>query len=156
MSELQVLEPVRTEITVPLAPNTAFELFTAGLDTWWVRGHQIGTAPLRRAVLEGREGGRWYEIDEDGSECDWGRVLVCEPPARLVLAWQINADWKYDKDLVTEVEIVFTDLGNGSTRVNLEHRNMERFGASAQKMQQTFNGPNAWQGLLRAYADALR
>jgi uncharacterized protein YndB with AHSA1/START domain len=156
MSEVHVLEPVRTEITVPLAPNMAFELFTAGLDTWWVRGHHIGTAPLKRAVLEGREGGRWYEIDEDGSECDWGRVLVCEPPARLVLAWQIDADWKYDKDLVTEVEIVFTDLGNGSTRVNLEHRDMERFGVSAQKMQQTFNGPNAWSGLLRAYAGATR
>jgi uncharacterized protein YndB with AHSA1/START domain len=156
MTEVQLLEPVRTEITVPLSPAEAFELFTDGLDTWWVRGHHIGDAPLRQAVLEGREGGRWYEIGEDGSECDWGRVLVWAPPARLVLAWQINADWKYDAGLVTEVELGFTDLGNGSTRVTLEHRNMDRFGESAQKMQQTFGGANAWSGLLSAYAEAAR
>lgn len=154
MTEVQLLDPVRTEIIVPLSPAEAFDLFTDGLDTWWVRGHHIGDAPLSRAVLEARPGGRWYEIGDDGSECDWGRVLVWEPPARVVLAWQIDAEWKYDPRLVTEVEVAFTDLGNGTTRVNLEHRNMDRFGASAQKMQQTFGGANAWSGLLKAFADA--
>jgi uncharacterized protein YndB with AHSA1/START domain len=155
VTEVKLLEPVRTEITVPLSPSEAFKLFTDGLDAWWVRGHHIGSAPLKRAVLEGHVGGRWYEIGEDDNECDWGRVLVWEPPGRLVLAWQINAEWTYDKDLVTELEVVFTDLGDGSTRLSLEHRNLDRFGARAQEMQQTFGGPNAWSGLLTAYADAV-
>jgi uncharacterized protein YndB with AHSA1/START domain len=154
VTEIQLLEPVRTETTVPLSPAEAFKLFTDGLDRWWVRGHHIGDAPLLQAVLEGHVGGRWYEIGEDGSECDWGRVLAWEPPTRLVLAWQINAEWKYDAGLVTEVEVGFSDLGDGSTRVTLEHRNLDRFGPSALKMQQTFGGANAWSGLLKAYHDA--
>src|SRR4029077_1240327 len=101
VTEVKLLEPVRTEITVPLAPDQAFELFTAGLDKWWLRSHHIGEAPLRQCVLEGREGGRWYEIGEDGSECDWGRVLAWEPPTRLVVAREHHGELMYDADPVS-------------------------------------------------------
>jgi hypothetical protein len=64
--------------------------------------------------------GRWFEIGEDGSECNWGKVLAWEPPTRVLLAWQINGDWKYDASLVTEVEVTFTPLSAGETRVAFE------------------------------------
>ena len=70
----------------------AFRVFTDQIDDWWIREHHIGSADLERVVIEPREGGRWYEIGVDGSECDWGRVLEWEPPGRLVLAWQISVE----------------------------------------------------------------
>jgi uncharacterized protein YndB with AHSA1/START domain len=150
----KLLAPVRTEVVVPMAPAEAYDLFTAGFDTWWIRSHNIGPAPLKEAVLELKPGGRWYEIDEDGSECDWGKVLDCEPPNRLLLGWQISADWAYDAQLLTEVEVTFTGLADGTTRVVVEHRNMERFGERAEDMQRTFGAPNGWTTLLARYAAA--
>ena len=66
---------VRKSVTVDIPIHKAFTVFTGGFDSWWPRSHKIGAAELREAVLEGRQGGRWYEIDVDGSECEWGRVL---------------------------------------------------------------------------------
>ena len=146
---------VTNDITVPLPPARAYELFTAGFDRWWPRGHKIGEAPMARAVLQERAGGRWYEIGEDGTEQDWGRVLVWEPPTRLVLVWSITMDWAYDPDLHTEVEANFTDLGDGSTRVVVEHRNLDRMGPSAENARIVFSSPNGWFGILRSYAAAV-
>ena len=88
------LEPVRKEIVVEAAAERAFRVFTDKFDRWWPRDHHIGKAELKEAVLEPRAGGRWYEIGVDGSQCDWGKVLAYEPPRRLLLAWQLNADWQ--------------------------------------------------------------
>jgi len=145
---------VRNSVTVELTPERAFALFTDGFDTWWLRGHSIGQTPMQRAVLETRAGGRWYEVDEDGSECDWGRVLVWKPPHRLVLAWQLNAEWAYDPELVTEVEATFTDLGGGRTEVSVEHRNLDRFGPATEQVRIAFTSPSGWPGLLQRYRDA--
>ena len=96
-----VLHPVRYAVTVPLPADRAFRLFTEGYNTWWP-GHHIGTAEMAEAVLEPRTGGRYYERGVDGSECEWGRVLACEPPRRIVVAWQITESdgaWVYDPDL---------------------------------------------------------
>jgi uncharacterized protein YndB with AHSA1/START domain len=79
-------------------------------------------------VIEPGVGGRWYEIGEDGSQCDWGRVLSWEPPTRLVAAWQINSDFGFDPDLVTEVELQFIAEAVGVARVEFEHRKLERMG----------------------------
>ena len=91
-------------------------------------------SPLEGRVVEPRAGGRWYELGEDGSECDWGKVLVWEPPARVVFAWQLTADWKYNSDFVTEVEVRFIPEG-WATRVELEHRNLERYGEQAEAVR---------------------
>ena len=72
---------VRHTITVAAPQERAFAVFTDGLDRWWPRSHKIGPSELAEAVLEGREGGRWYERDADGSECEWGKVLVWQPPS---------------------------------------------------------------------------
>lgn len=146
---------VRQTITVAAPQERAFKMFTEGFDRWWPRTHKIGGAELAEAVLEGREGGRWYERDVDGSECEWGKVLVWEPPARLVLAWQISGEWAYDADLHTEVEVTFAPEGPDRTRVELEHRGLDAFGDRAEEMRETFDAPDAWRGILEKFAQSL-
>src|SRR5260221_9873490 len=96
--------PVRKSIVVRASQARAFEVFTARFSAWWPASHHIGAAPYKTSVLEPQVGGRWYEIGEDGAECEWGEVLAWEPPARLILAWRIGADWKFDAALTTEAE----------------------------------------------------
>lgn len=146
---------VRKTISVDAPQERAFKIFTEGMDTWWPReGKSIGAQPLEAAVLEPRAGGRWYERDVDGSECDWGRVLTWDPPKRIVLAWQINGEWAYDPDFVTEVEVRFIAEGANRTRVELEHRDLERFGDQAETIRRAFDSPDGWTGLLENFAQA--
>ena len=151
----QVIQPapVRKSVTVKAAPARAFTVFTSNFDVWWPKSHHIGKSPIRHAVLEPKVGGRWYEIGEDGSQCEWGHVLVWEPPLRVVLGWQIK-DWAFNPDILTEVEVVFTPLADGSTRVDLEHRNLERLGESAARARMDFDAPGGWGGLLAAFKAA--
>lgn len=144
---------VRKSVSVAAPVDKAFRVFTEGIDRWWYREHHIGEAELKEVVLEPRQGGRWYEIGVDGSECQWGHVLHWEPPHRLVLAWQIDADWKFDPGLVTEVEILFLADGPQRTRVELEHRDLDRFGDARETMRAGFDSDGGWQGLLNAFAD---
>jgi uncharacterized protein YndB with AHSA1/START domain len=145
---------VRHSITVEAPQEKAFAVFTDGFDRWWPRSHKIGQEALEQAVLEGREGGRWYERDTDGSECDWGKVLVWEPPSRLVLAWQITGEWAYDADFLTEVEVTFVPDGPNRTRVEVHHRGLEAYGDQEDEMRRQFNSPGGWSSLLEAFAAA--
>lgn len=146
--------PIRKTLTVPATPEHAFAVFTAGFDRWWPRSHTIGKGPLKEVVLESRAGGRWYGIDDDGTQTPWGDVLVWEPPARLVLAWRIGADWQYHADLLTEVEVTFTSQAGGQTRVDFEHRHLERMGDGAASTRDGLDG--GWGGILQGYADVVR
>jgi uncharacterized protein YndB with AHSA1/START domain len=143
--------PVRKTLRVRAAPARAFDTFTAGMSTWWPAGHSIGTAPLKETVIEPHEGGRWFERGDDGSECDWGRVLAWEPPSRVLLAWQLDAQWRYDPDLVTEVEVRFIAEPDGMTRVEFEHRNLERLGPSAADARGALDSEGGWTGLLERF-----
>jgi uncharacterized protein YndB with AHSA1/START domain len=145
---------VRKSVTVHAPIEKAFTVFTQSMDSWWPRSHKIGQGQLKEAVLEGREGGRWYEIDADGSECEWGRVLTWKPPTLLVLAWQIDAAWRFDPKLITEVEIRFVSEGPHRTRVELEHRDLDRFGEAQDEVRAAFDSPGGWPGLLDAFAQA--
>jgi len=144
-------ESVRKELVVKVARQRAFQAFTEKIDRWWPRSHHIGRVEMKQAVLETKDGGRWYEIGVDGTECNWGRVLVWDPPRRLVLAWQITAGWQYDPDFVTEVEINFAEEGPTLTRVTLEHRNIGRFGVQAEAMWNSFDSDGGWSGMLAAF-----
>jgi uncharacterized protein YndB with AHSA1/START domain len=148
------VQPVRKQIVVETTPERAFQVFTEGLDRWWPREHHIGTSPLKRAVLEQRVGGRWYSVSEDGSECEVGKVLTWDPPRRLVLAWQINASWQYDASFVTEVELTFTAQGPKTTRVDLEHRDLERYGIAAEQLRKSIDSPEGWGKTLESFAAA--
>ena len=155
-SRLQITPaPIRKSVTVKAPPSRAFAFFTAQMIRWWRPDHHIGTSPLKDIVLEPRVGGRWCEIGEDGSECEWGRVLAYEPPGRLVLAWQLNQDWQYDADFVTELEIRFVAEANGMTRVDLEHRNIDRFGAKADTVRAALDSPGGWTGAMLDFAARL-
>jgi len=145
---------VRHTIAVDVPQEKAFAVFTDGLDRWWPRTHKIGPEALETAVLEGREGGRWYERDTDGSECDWGKFIVWEPPSRLVLAWQITGEWAYDAGFSTEVEVTFVPEGPDRTRVEVEHRGLDAYGDQASDMRDQFSSPGGWPGLLEAFAAA--
>ncbi len=142
--------PVRKSIRVNAPVAKAFEVFTAGMSRWWPKGYSIGKSPMKDVILEPGVNGRWIERAEDGSECILGRVLAWEPPARFVLAWQISGEWTYDPDLVTEVEVRFIADGGG-TRVELEHRNLERFGAHAEAMRTAIDGPRGWPAFLELF-----
>lgn len=146
--------PVRRAIEVQAPLERAFELFTAGIGRWWPASHSVGASPLKTAIIEPRAGGRWYEIGEDGSECEWGEVLAWEPPARLVLAWRLNAEWRFDPDLLTELEIIFKPVDGQTTRVELEHRKLENMGASAEAARASLDSDGGWMGLLRLFSAA--
>jgi uncharacterized protein YndB with AHSA1/START domain len=145
--------PVRKSLVVGADRHRSFQAFTDRMGKWWPRSKTIGTSPPVTVVIEPRAGGRWYERGEDGSECEWGKVLQWDPPARLVLAWQIDGNWKYDPDLVTEVEVTFTSLGRDTTRVDLEHRNLERFGEKVEIMRTSIDSEGGWAGILKVYAE---
>lgn len=140
--------PIRKDIVVEAPQERAFRVFTQSLDAWWPRDFHIGRTPMKRAIMEPKEGGRWYEIGDDGAECEWGKVLVWEPPRRVVLAWQISSTWQYDASLITEVEVVFTAEGVSRTHVTLEHRQLERYADAAHKT--SLDG--GWDKLLGDFA----
>jgi len=145
---------VRKSLVVNAPQDHVFRTFTERIDTWWPRGHHIGGKEPFAAILEPRAGGRWFERAGDGSECDWGRVLAWEPPSRVLLAWDINAEWKYQAGLGTEVEVRFIAEDKERTRVVLEHRKLERFGDKAEMMRAMFDGEGAWGDTLAALAKA--
>ena len=146
---------VRQSVVVDAPPDRAFTVFTDGMSSWWpMDGYSIGSGPMADAGIEPREGGRWYERAEDGSETEWGRVLAWDPPDRVVLAWQITPEWKFDAGLHTEVEVRFTAEDDVRTRVDLEHRKLENYGELAEQMRAIFGSDDGWGGLLRRFAAA--
>jgi uncharacterized protein YndB with AHSA1/START domain len=142
-------------VTVKAGQQHAFKVFTAGFGTWWPSSHHIGKADMAEAILEQREGGRWYERGVDGSECEWGTVLVYDPPNRVVVSWHLNGEWAYDPDpaKASEVEVRFVAEGPDVTRVELEHRHFERHGGDWQAVVTGVGSENGWAGMLRGYAE---
>ncbi|HEY7272006.1 MAG TPA: SRPBCC family protein [Actinoplanes sp.] len=153
---IETIEAIQREVVVEVGQQRAFELFTADMTSWWPRAHHIGSAPIDEIVIEPRSGGRWYTRHTDGTETDTGFVTAWEPPARLVVTWQIGADWKYHTDLVTTIEVRFEPEGDSRTRVRLEHRDLDAFGADGAAMRGTFDEPGAWTATLKAYATRAR
>jgi len=140
-------------LNVKAPPEVAWRVFTEQMGAWWpLATHKIGTAKAVDAVIEPRVGGRWYERGDDGSTCDWGTVLMWEPPSRLMLTWDISADWRHDPNLKTEIEVRFIAEGKNSTRVELEHRRLDRYGARRDGMRGTFDSERGWKGILEAFA----
>jgi len=147
------IAPVRKSVVVDASPSQAFAVFTAGIDRWWPKSHGIGATPIRESVIEPFVGGRWYTRHEDGSDIVIGHVRVWQPAERLVVSWEVSADWKPDPRpaFTSEVEVRFAADAGGGTRVELEHRNFERLGAaSGEKMRKGVDG--GWPHLLNLYA----
>ncbi|HMK11491.1 MAG TPA: SRPBCC family protein [Acidimicrobiales bacterium] len=147
---------VRKSVTVDLPQQAAFDIFTAKLGTWWPAGYHIGATDLKDFVMEPRSGGRWYEVGEDGTECDTGRVLTFDAPNRVVLSWHITEQWSYDPDPAhaSEVEVRFVAEAPSRTRVELEHRHIERHGDGAKSIHDVVDDEMGWPLLLGRYAAA--
>jgi uncharacterized protein YndB with AHSA1/START domain len=144
---------VRKVMSVQAPPAVAWKVFTEMMGTWWpLAVYKIGKANAVDAVMEPRVGGRWYERGDDGSTCEWGSVLSWEPPSRLILSWDIGADWQYDPNLKTEIEVRFIAEGKDSTRVELEHRKLDRYGARRDEMRRIFETDGDWGRLLASFA----
>ena len=144
------IAPVRKSIRVKASQAHAFEVFTSGLGRWWPRNHSIGSAPVKTVVMETRLGGRWYELGEDGSQANVGKILLWEPPHRFVVSWDINSQWKPDVTVGSEVEVKFVADGPGATLVELEHRKFEQMGAEAgEKIRRDVDG--GWPGMLEHF-----
>lgn len=148
---------VRRTITVSASQERAFDVFTAQFGSWWPKSYQIGPSPMRDFIMEPKAGGRWYELDEDGTQCDTGRVVAYEPPARVVLAWQLDQQFQYDPDPqhASEVEVRFIAEGPTQTRVELEHRGFERHGAGTEAVRAAMDSPNGWTAVLEIYSNYI-
>jgi uncharacterized protein YndB with AHSA1/START domain len=141
--------------TVAMSAEQAFRFFTDSFGSWWPPEYHIGPTDMAAAILEPREGGRWYERGTDGTETDWGRVLAWEPPNRLVVTWQINGQWQFDPDpaRASEIEVRFTPSGPERTMVELEHRHLDRL-VDGQSIQQMIGQGGGWSTILETFAKA--
>jgi uncharacterized protein YndB with AHSA1/START domain len=145
---------VRKALSVKAPQAVAWQVFTERMGTWWpLAVYKIGKSNAVDVLIEPQVRGRWYERSEDGSTCDWGRVRAWEPPFRLVLTWDISADWQPDPELQTEIEVRFIAEGSDATRVELEHRKLDRYGARRDEMRRLFDTEGDWGRLLQMFAD---
>lgn len=151
MNEMIVIAPVRKTVRVKAPIAHAFDVFTSGLTRWWPLGHGVGKKPIRKVLMEPRLGGRWLEISEDGAETTVATITVWEPPRRLVMLWQVNAQWKPDPTMKSEVDVRFAADGPDATNVELLHHKFETMGAEAgASMRKDVDG--GWPGLIERYA----
>ena len=159
MTEPATTEAVCNSVTVPLSEGDAFELFVDQFSEWWpLSSHHIGERPAVQVIIEPHAGGRWFERDEAGAECEWGSVLAVEPPGRILLGWQLSPVFEYDPNpaRATEVEVTFEAQGEADTRVTVEHRGFEVHGENAASLRDSVAGEGGWSQLLELYAGSAR
>lgn len=148
--------PVVRSVTVAAPAHCVFAVFTQQLTDWWPGFHKLIEGERTAVLIEPREGGRWYEKAADGREADWGRVLVWDPPNRIVLTWRIDGRWQplADDEGASEIEVTFTAQGYGATVVELSHTALDRLGEYAEGMRAALDTPGPG-GTLSAFAAAF-
>jgi len=150
-------EIVRKEVVVDVSAARAFSVFTERFGDFKPREHNLLAAPIVETVFEPRVGGHIYDRAEDGSECHWARVLVYEPPVRVVFSWDISAQWQLETapQNASEVEVRFEAETGERTRVVLEHRNLDRHGPMWTAVRDGVDGDAGWPLYLARYAALL-
>jgi uncharacterized protein YndB with AHSA1/START domain len=148
---------VQASIVVDAPIERAFDVFTAGIGTWFPPEYNLMQSEIVERVFEPREGGSVYDKGADGSECHWGRVLAYEPPNRVVFSWDISTQWQIESDpeKTSEVDVRFRSEGSERTRVDVEHRNLDRHGEGWEQARDAVGGEGGWSGCLRAFAERL-
>jgi uncharacterized protein YndB with AHSA1/START domain len=143
------------EKTVAFPPERAFALFTRGMTDWWPPEYTWAQKTLVQIGIEPHEGGHCFELGPHGFRCDWGRVVTCEPPARIAFTWQITAQRvpQPDPARASLVEVRFTPDGD-ATRVELAHRHFSRHGEGAESYEAAMSSPQGWPYLLERFAAA--
>lgn len=148
---------VHASILVEGSLERAFEVFTAGLGTWFPSEYNLMSTPIVERVFEPRVGGRIYDRGEDGSECHWGNVLAYEPPHRVVFVWGLTPQWSVDltPERSSEVEVRFTAETPERTRVELEHRHLDRHGEGWERSRASLTDEGGWQWCLQRFAERI-
>jgi uncharacterized protein YndB with AHSA1/START domain len=148
---------IRTDVVVEAAAERAFRVFTEQFDQIKPREHNMLEVDIAESVFEPRAGGRVYDRGVDGSECQWARVLAYEPPERIVFSWDISPQWQIETDLerASEVEVRFVAEAPDRTRVELEHRQLDRHGDGWQGMREGVGGDQGWPLYLARFADQV-
>jgi uncharacterized protein YndB with AHSA1/START domain len=145
---------VRTAIVVDAPLERAFSVFTEGFGRFKPREHNLLDVEIAETVFEPRVGGHLYDRGVDGSECRWARVLAYEPPDRVVFSWDISPQWRLETDVekASEVEVRFVPESPRRTRVELEHRNLERHGEGWEGEREGVAGDEGWPLYLQRFA----
>lgn len=145
---------VRKQVVVNVAITHAFTAFIERFGDFKPPEHNLLEAPIAETVFEARVGGHIYDRAADGSECRWARVLAYEPPHRVVYSWDISPQWQLETDpeLTSEVEVRFVPEGSNRTRVELEHRHLDRHGPGWQSFGESVDGDQGWPLYLARYA----
>jgi uncharacterized protein YndB with AHSA1/START domain len=148
---------VQHSIVVEAPIEIAFSVFTEGFDSFKPREHNMLDVEIAESVFEPRVGGHVYDRGVDGSECRWARVLAFEPPDRVVFSWDISPMWQIETDLdrTSEVEVRFIAETADRTRVELEHRNLDRHGDGWEGMREGVGGDQGWPLYLRGFAEQV-
>ena len=151
------VKPIRKTITVNVPAERAFALFIDRFDAIKPREHNLLSVPIAKTVFEPRVGGHIYDLGVDGSRCDWARVLRFEPPSRVVFSWDIGPTWQLETDpaRTSEVEVRFLAESSDRTRVELQHRHLERHGDGWQSVADGVDGEAGWPLYLHRYAMEL-
>jgi uncharacterized protein YndB with AHSA1/START domain len=149
---------VRTEVVVNVPIERAFSVFTEDFDSIKPREHNLLGVDIAETVFEPREGGRIYDRGVDGSECHWARVLAYEPPNRVVFSWDISPQWQIetDPDKASEVEVRFMSEAPDRTRVELEHRNLDRHGDGWESERDGVGGEGGWPLYLQRFTELVK
>jgi uncharacterized protein YndB with AHSA1/START domain len=144
-------------IVVEAPIERAFSVFTDGFGTFKPREHNMLQVDIAETVFETHVGGNIYDRGVDGSECRWARVLAFEPPNRVVFSWDISPQWQIETDLdkTSEVEVRFIAESPDRTRVELEHRNLDRHGAGWESERDGVGGDQGWPLYLDRFAQQV-
>ena len=157
MTQSATTTTVRRQILVNAPISEAFKVFTERFGDFKPREHNLLRAPIAETVFEPRVGGNIYDRAVDGTECRWARILAYEPPDRVVFSWDISPRWQLETnaDLTSEVEVRFFAETAERTRVELEHRNLDRHGAGWESVRDGVDNEAGWPLYLQRYAALL-
>jgi uncharacterized protein YndB with AHSA1/START domain len=157
MSTQAAQTEVRAQVVVEAPIERAFSVFTEGIGTWWPPEYNILDVEIAERIFEPRVGGHVYDRGVDGSECHWARVLAYEPPKGVVISWDISPQWQIETDLekTSEVEVKFISEAPDRTRVEIEHRNIDRHGEGWEGISAAVGSEGGWPGCLARFAERL-
>jgi uncharacterized protein YndB with AHSA1/START domain len=157
VSTQEAQKAVRTQITVEAPIERAFKVFTEDFGRFKPREHNMLAVDIAETVFELHEGGHIYDRGVDGSECRWARVLAFDPPDRVVFSWDISPHWQIETDLekTSEVEVRFIAETDARTRVELEHRNIDRHGEGWEAERDAVDSEGGWPLYLDRFAELL-
>lgn len=148
---------IQTDVVVEAPVDRAFRVFVEEFDKIKPREHNMLEVDIAESVFEPREGGRVYDRGVDGSECQWARVLAYEPPERIVFTWDISPHWQIetDRSRASEVEVRFVSEAAERTRVELEHRHIDRHGDGWEGLREGVGGDQGWPLYLARFAEQV-